>query len=567
MRKNYLLPLSLLFSWGMIAQITVQGIPREDLNAGQEKNLKAAKELKSNAAVSSTSVDYTKGIFIVNEDWFGHARGSINFLPKDGDWVYNAYRQENKGQGLGVTTQYGTIYGDNFYLVSKSGGRLIVADAKTLKNKAGFAGVGGGDGRTFLGVDEKTGYIGTSTGIYLFNIENLKVGKLIAGTEGGGTNKGQIGNMVRTSKYVFAVKQSIGVLIIDPEKHEVIKTIAVKSINTIAQSKDGNVWVGAGKELIKVNPVTFETQKISVSSSISGSWGAWNAGGFCSSTQNNALYWTNGGGFMGGGNTVIKYDIDTGTLNTSFYQIPGQTETYKQQFYGAGLRIDPNTDNLVITTTESGFGEHFAKNWVHIVSNEGNLLKTYSLKDYYWFPALPVFPDSASPEISQELASAISISSETNIDLKDKVSDKDNIVPAIVKSLKEIENKNIVTAAIDKQDRLIINPLKVGTAILEIIFNSNGKTAKHQLTVTVTSTLGIDEVERRNSLPLYPNPFADYFFIEAKKANILSVYSVNGVKVLEQNLKEGENRVDVSHLSGGIYLIKANDQTYKVIKK
>ncbi len=49
MKKFYVLFISLIFSGGMIAQVTVQGIPRNDMNADQLKALKSAKELKLNA--------------------------------------------------------------------------------------------------------------------------------------------------------------------------------------------------------------------------------------------------------------------------------------------------------------------------------------------------------------------------------------------------------------------------------------------------------------------------------------------------------------------------------------
>ena len=67
--------------------------------------------------------EYTEGFFIVNEDWFGHSNGSINFVNKDNTVDYNIYKTTNPTEELGVTTQYGTIYGDNFYLLSKQANR------------------------------------------------------------------------------------------------------------------------------------------------------------------------------------------------------------------------------------------------------------------------------------------------------------------------------------------------------------------------------------------------------------------------------------------------------------
>ena len=519
---------------------------------------------------SQNTPDFTKGIFIVNEDWFGHTNGSVNFLGTDGNLHYNVYQSANNQATLGTTTAYGTIYGDNFFLISKQAGvgtnageRLVVANAKTLQKKAGFNNIGG-DGRTFTGVDENTGYIGTSNGIYLFDIKNLTVGNLIEGTNGN-----QIGNMIRTSRYVFAVKQGTGVLVIDPATHTLKHTLT-GSFNTITQSKDGNVWIGAGAKLIKVNPLTFETEEISLSgTTIAGTWGAWNAGGFCSSTLNNVLYWTNSGSW-GGGSTISKYDIDTGTLNTLFYQVPGQEGSYKQQFYGAALRIDPLTDNLVITTTESGYGSHYEQNWIHLVNNQGTLINTYKLNTYYWFPALPVFPNS-SPVQKQGLSSSPIVLTKGDeplkIDLKDKASDADNLAVAIVKSLKEIDNTGIVSASIDDQENLVITPLTTGTAVIQIQFNSKGKIRTHDLTLNVTSSLGTEEITPARTLAVYPNPFTDSFFIEADKPQTLSVYSVTGAKVHEEVIQRGKNQIRIPHLSQGIYLIHANNQTYKVIKK
>lgn len=118
--------------------------------------------------------EYTNGVFIVNEDWFGKANGSINFINANDSVDYNVYKTVNPGEEFGVTSQYGTIYGDNFYIVSKQGNRLVVADSKTLQKKASFETIGA-DGRSFLGVNSKKGYIGSAKGIYLFDIENLNL--------------------------------------------------------------------------------------------------------------------------------------------------------------------------------------------------------------------------------------------------------------------------------------------------------------------------------------------------------------------------------------------------------
>lgn len=85
---------------------------------------------------------YTDGVFFVNEDWFGHNNSTINFLDKDENWHYRVYQKENPGKELGCTSQYGTIYGDKLFIVSKQnqdpgastqGSRLAVVNAEQWK--------------------------------------------------------------------------------------------------------------------------------------------------------------------------------------------------------------------------------------------------------------------------------------------------------------------------------------------------------------------------------------------------------------------------------------------------
>ena len=141
-------------------------------------------------------VDYTQGVFILNEDWFGHNNSTMNFMKAGShDFIYRVYQRENPGKTFGCTSQYGAIFGDNLFIMSKqakdpgdtrTGGRLIVADAKTLKSKLVLEEIGGGDGRAFLGVNDSVGYVGTSGGIYVFDIKNLQLKHIIEGSNNTG---------------------------------------------------------------------------------------------------------------------------------------------------------------------------------------------------------------------------------------------------------------------------------------------------------------------------------------------------------------------------------------------
>lgn len=261
-------------------------------------------------AVSGASADddheYTDGVFIVNEDWYGHQNSTINFLSNDGEWTYRVVQKENGDSvQLGCTNQYGQIYGGKFYLVAKqdkdpgasvTGARFTVCDAKTMKVICQLPyiaqndhGTSIADGRGCLAVDENKVYISTSNGIYIFDNATMQVtGKVTgadnpyAGGDGSGNNadpsnaslyQGQVGSMVRVDDYVFAVHQSGGVLVIDPAIDKVMKVIdfttMVKDFNAllpsdsqidstkasvlpypgsaIAMAKDGSVWVPVAK--------------------------------------------------------------------------------------------------------------------------------------------------------------------------------------------------------------------------------------------------------------------------------------------------------------------------------
>lgn len=529
-------------------------------------------------SVYSSQADFTKGFFMVNEEWFGHTNGSVNFVGENDQVYYRVYSEKNNNQAFGATTQYGTIYGDKFYFISKQdsdggdtqytpGGRLVVANAKTMEKIAGFDNIGGGDGRSFVGVDQNTGYIGAANGVFLFDIANIKVGDLIAGTGGGATYSGQIGNMIRTSQYVFVVKQNSGVLIIDPKTHT-LKTTIPGSFHSVAQAKDGSVWAIQNQKLININPTTFATTEYAIpTTKYIASWGAWNAGSFTASTQQNALYWINSKSEWASGTQIVKFDVTTKTFNENFAAIPGQTGTYKQIPYGAALRVDPVSDKLILNTTESGYGAHYQKNWIHTYDTTGALIKTQTLNDYYWFPAVTVFPDNDAPVISEMLPKTISTNEITILDLRDKVSDGDTNSYAIVKTIKSNTNPSVVTAEINSNDELVLTPGISGTSQIVLSFISNGKMIDHVITVSNT-TLGTSDVEKV-AISIYPNPVVDKLqIVTSEKIETIAVFDMSGRAIRAKVLN---NELQVNDLAKGIYIliVKTDKGNYqkKFIKK
>ena len=503
-------------------------------------------------------VDYTQGLFLVNEDWYGWDNGTVNFLTSDGRWVYRAFRRENPGETLGVTTQYGAIYGGRFFFVSKqanntagtsTGGRLVVADALTLKKVAAFDEIGG-DGRSFVGVDEHTAYIGTSSGITRLDLESMSLGETIAGTGGeGGLYAGQIGAMVRAGGYVFAAKQAVGVLVIDATTHTLHTTIDLPTISTLTLGRDGGVWAADATSLVRIDVATLETRSrlLPDDCRVSSTWGAWNAGSLCAAYRNNFLYFANEKG-----NQIARYHIPTDELDADFFTLPDQDKAYVQQFQGAGLRVDPRNDRLIVTATQSGYLSHYMNNWVHVVDGlSGELLGTVELEPYYWFPALPVFPDNEAPVIA--LPDRLSIGREpVKISLLEAVTDADNLSASIVSAV-EVEDSSVATARISGYD-LTVSGVSIGDTRLTLTVNSNGEKATRTVDVQVTEASGIDEA-MCTAVEAWPNPVRDRLTIVAVDGSVFGLVDLRGIPVCRGVVSGGKAAVDLSSIAPGIYVL------------
>lgn len=470
-------------------------------------------------------VDYTKGTFIVNEDWYGHQNSTVNFLTDEGEWVYRVVQKENPGVELGATVQYGAIYGDKFFIIAKQpkdpgasimGGRITICDAKTMKvlkqieniavddNGSSIA-----DGRGFLGVDEHKAYVGTSNGIYVLDLDKLEITGSVSGA---GTDSddpyqqlygGQIGNMVRVNDRVFAVHQKNGLLVINPATDEVEQTVEAPEgwgFGSVVLSKDGNLWLslaassGSGQadtRIVKLNPATLEQTVIECPEGIFGpanSWYAWTPDCFCASKQNNVLYWNGGNSSWFSGKTVYKYDIDSNTFST-FIDYNDDPDGW--QIYGCSFRIDPVTDEAIVSLYK-GYGDPTYV--VRKYDNEGKQIAEYSMISNYWFPSLPVFPDNEAPVVADIDPVSLTTEDGTTVSLKDVATDADNMDAAIVKTVKEVSDEEVLKAEMADGD-LVITPLKAGKADITIQINSNGKLAETIVSVEVTEATDIDAVE------------------------------------------------------------------------
>lgn len=433
------------------------------------------------------TVDYTKGVYMVNEDWYGRRNSTVNFLSKDGTFVYDHV------ENLGVTACYGTFFGNRFYAISKQDGgfgRISVCDANSTRVIKQIKSIDGKDGRSFCGVDEHKAYVSTSRGIYTLNLDELTVGAAVKNADGGDVELGECGNMVRLGDYVYATECGKSLRIIDCNTDRIVATINAK-VYSITMSKDGQLWVSTDKSLSRVNTESRQLEEIALPSGISVPANytyAWNPDGLCASLQNNVIYWTS----TSGNNitAVFKYDID----KKEFAKVVDLTnDANKWVMYStSNLRIDPVTDNLYVSLFK-GYGvTDYA---VRTYDNKGNKLNQYDLtQKNNWYPGMFVFPDVEDPIAGKMDAVTVEENKEVKVDLATVCSDADNFQAAIVKTVKSVADNNIATATV-KNGKLVVTGVKAGNTTVTLNFCSNGISTTATVNVKVTQATGITDTQ------------------------------------------------------------------------
>lgn len=374
-------------------------------------------------SVSAQQKEYTDGVFMLNEGWFGTEKASINYLDKEGNWEYRvALAKNGETYELGTTGCYATIADGKMYIVSKKKSvadkeandpTLTVCDAKTMEVLAQIntipnaEGTAAADGRAFLAVkDFNKGFLSTTEGVFTFSLDDNTVGKLIAGTDGLANN--QTGNMVYADGKVYAVDQRRGLLVIDAAKDELLKTVNNEgegSYNSIVQAKDGSIWLTCSKStkafahIVKFNPSDDTTETVELPEGVyppTNSWGAWNPDCFTASTTENALFWNGATGDWSNGQHIYKFDIDSRQTSLLLDFTAAEEKPY---VYGAACRMNPYSGDLYLSITKGSAWGDESELRVYDATT-GSLKNAYPMEKNYWFPEMPVFAMKSSTAIS-----------------------------------------------------------------------------------------------------------------------------------------------------------------------
>lgn len=453
-------------------------------------------------AGAMSAADYTGGAFMLNEGWFGHGPGSLNYIDAENNVHYNVYQAKNEGKSFGNTSQYGQVYGDLLLVMSKqtyatdslAGGRLVVLDATTMESLASINELPSGDGRAVCAVSDKKAYVSTSAGLYAFDLEKYEFSE----TQLAHTDGNEVGEMIRYGKYVYAVESGSGILAIDVETDEVT-FIELASVVAPIVTADGNLYFvtsDSESEFVLLDRETNELTAINIEGehTINTGW-AWAKSAIAADINSNTVYYCAKGGWTI--TTVSSYNFDTKEFVENYITLPGTADglEYGQEFYGAGISVDPATGELILIATESGYGSHYENNWVYFVDTtkgEIDTEKAIALDPYYWFPAMMIHNNFTAPEVIAQNFELIE-GDTCAFDVAEATTLAAGNKHLVLYSI-ESSDENVLTFTETGNGKYTATAVATGTATATITAEYQGRTTTTEVTVIVKDLSGIDNV-------------------------------------------------------------------------
>ena len=99
---------------------------------------------------------------------------------------------------------------------------------------------------------------------------------------------------------------------------------------------------------------------------------------------------------------------------------------------------------------------------------------------------------------------------------------------------------------------------------MTFVTNGVNKKASYRVGVGVS---GVNSIEKKSSIKVYPNPADDIIVVKGAKENsIVTVYSTLGMMMTRTEIGES-SVIDVSDYPAGIYIMNVDGKTIKFVKK
>lgn len=340
--------------------------------------------LKSDIIVPGA--DYTTGGLIINEGWFGHETGSVTHLRTDGTVETWAMSGQNFGEKLGITSQSATMWNGKLYICSKDGQQLTVVDPRTLYIDKSFNVLKGYYINHFIGINENYGVVTTNQGdLYRIDLKTYEVLRMPTkdgwrGPGGGIVYNGKLLlNVCGTKLHAYDIDRIINGDDLRAAGVEETLDIFTQGFVDPVIGADGNLYV-------------VETDKNGVNklARISSDWSiekcdfhpgyappgksVYRESSF--SASGDSFYFTAGG-------RIYKCRFGEPVPQTPL------TDYAKEGygFYGAGLRANPATGELVATYLT----RDYSKNLVVRFNGATGAVIAETTFDGYFFPATIIF--------------------------------------------------------------------------------------------------------------------------------------------------------------------------------
>lgn len=369
--------------------------------------------------------DFTTGMLMLNEGWFGHDNGSVNFIGKDGKVTYNAFKLQNPGLELGTTTESGSLYGNTVFAVSKqaTGGPFLAAmDATTLNLKGSISEIPY-DGKkkpqayAFQAVSEEKGYLSTNVGLFIVDLKSWTVTKQL--TADWITDGYAFGDMQRYGEYVYVTSQMEGIIAVNVNDDTPV-LVDVPTAAALFVTGTGSLYAATLDESNEFVRIDTENQEENISfdieedkSKIQSPWGTWRMSSIAGDRDKDIVYFVK----AGTSRIISRYDFGTKEYTQDFITLPGKEDGLEADLiiYGQGISVDPSSGHLIVNVTEAGYGSHYEVNRIlhyNTVTGEEIPDATVILDPYYWFPSQMLYPGFSAPEITLEPMEFIAVDDE-----------------------------------------------------------------------------------------------------------------------------------------------------------
>ncbi len=326
---------------------------------------------------------YENGFFIINEGWYGNGSGTVSFYRYDTNGKEDSiFTKSNAGKDLGPNTsslEFATVHDNKIYLLTKSGGPLVVADAKTMKETGRIASAVTNDFRALIGIDASKGLLSTSDGLYPLVLNTLAIGTKVPDITG------EVADLTKSGNYIFALSAADGVVVLNAADLTVAKKIAGITVG-FARTGDGVVWAAGNKELIRIDPASLDTTQIHLPFDINGTFGFWHPGSITASTKDNAVY-IGANLLFSGATDIYKYvPGNNSSVDNPFISLPAGKE-----LYGSGISYNAEKDQLVVSTVQSGWGTNLSINNLSFYDPVTGSLSRDTPYTGYFSPAMHVY--------------------------------------------------------------------------------------------------------------------------------------------------------------------------------